>query len=168
MSKSYVALGLMSGTSLDGIDAAILRTDGEKVEEVIGGLTRQYDDNLRSRLRKSLGKQTDCVEVERDLTLAHVEVVRDLLKKEGLGSSDIDVIGFHGQTVYHAPKEGVTKQIGDGGLLAEEVGIDVVCDFRSADVAAGGEGFCDSQPESIESPSRSASRTGVGFIFSLE
>jgi anhydro-N-acetylmuramic acid kinase len=78
--------------------------------------------------------------VERDMTLAHADVVRGLLKEHGLKSADIDVIGFHGHTILHRPREQLTWQIGDGGLLAARTGIDVVCEFRNADVAEGGEG----------------------------
>jgi anhydro-N-acetylmuramic acid kinase len=78
--------------------------------------------------------------VERDLTLAHAAAVKTFLKTEDLDAANIRMIGFHGQTITHAPQDGLTWQIGDGALLALETGIDVVNDFRSADVEAGGEG----------------------------
>jgi anhydro-N-acetylmuramic acid kinase len=134
------ALGLMSGTSLDGVDAAIVETDGE--DRVVAGasLTLPYDDGLRSRLRAVLGEPTRGAAVERDLTEAHAQAVAALLQQAGLAAADIDVVGFHGQTVLHRPQEGRTWQVGDGAWLAAHTGIRVVNDFRSADMAAGGQG----------------------------
>ena len=137
------ALGLMSGTSLDGVDAALVRTDGETVDETGPVLTVAYDEGLRGRLRGVLGvgkPESTIAELAREITLVHAESIKFLLEENNLTSSDIGVIGFHGHTILHRPEEGRTRQIGDGGLLAELSGIDVVDDFRSADVAAGGEG----------------------------
>ncbi|MCC6467877.1 MAG: anhydro-N-acetylmuramic acid kinase [Alphaproteobacteria bacterium] len=131
---------MMSGTSLDGIDAALLRGDGEERIETGPAITVPYDDGFRARLRGVLGGVGDVPAVERELTLRHAETVRRLLGQAGLRAADIALIGFHGQTILHAPDKGRTWQIGDGALLAAETGIDVVCDFRSADVAAGGQG----------------------------
>jgi anhydro-N-acetylmuramic acid kinase len=132
------AIGLMSGTSLDGVDAAFLVTDGRGRVETGPWLTVPYPDALRERLRSVLGGAGPVGEVERALTEAHAEAVGELRARHSLGR--VDVIGFHGHTILHRPKEGRTWQIGDGALLAARTGIDVVCDFRSADVAAGGEG----------------------------
>ena len=134
------ALGMMSGTSLDGVDAALLITDGRAVQETGPWLTRPYDTATRDAIRATLGGGGDVARAQRALTLAHAEVVESLLAEAGLSPADIDVVGFHGQTIEHAPAERRTRQIGDGALLARTVGIDVLCDFRSADVAAGGEG----------------------------
>jgi anhydro-N-acetylmuramic acid kinase len=137
--KEYRAIGLMSGTSLDGIDAALLRTDGENhlVRETF--LSIPYTPELREKIRACFNSapDKDCV---RDLTLAHAEAVRRLLSLQGLHAHDIDLIGFHGQTISHAPERGHTCQMGDGRLLAELTGISVVNDFRTADVKAGGQG----------------------------
>ncbi|MBF0166869.1 MAG: anhydro-N-acetylmuramic acid kinase [Alphaproteobacteria bacterium] len=130
-------LGLMSGTSMDGIDAALLETDGERVTAFGPTLTRPYDEPFRERLRDILGLDDPSADLVRDLTLRHAEAVKALLAGAGQGA---DLIGFHGHTVLHRPEEGKTLQIGDGALLAEMTGIDVVGDFRSADVAAGGQG----------------------------
>src|SRR5487761_1488704 len=132
------AIGLMSGTSLDGIDVAFIETDGEA--RVVAGpaLTLPYDPVLRRRLHAVLGGQGEVGEVERALTLAHADAVRALIAGHGIAGAD--VIGFHGHTILHRPDQRRTWQIGDGALLAAETGLDVVCDFRSADVAAGGEG----------------------------
>ncbi len=132
------ALGLMSGTSMDGIDAAVIRTDGKRVIEFGPALTVPYDADFRARLRAALGREEGLDSVERELTLLHAAAVKRLVADHGL--ADLDVIGFHGHTVLHRPEEGQTRQIGDGALLAAETGIPVVNDLRKADVAAGGEG----------------------------
>ena len=134
------AVGLMSGTSLDGIDAALIETDGERVERTGLARTTLYDPAFRARLRACLGKNVAPADAELALTEAHAAAVRALLDEAGLKPADIDVVGFHGHTIFHDPRNGVTRQIGNGALLASLLGIDVVNDFRSADVAAGGEG----------------------------
>lgn len=138
-----LAVGLMSGTSLDGIDAAVVETDGEGHIRPRGALTVPYDGAMRERLRAALGSEARCAAIdalERDLTLAHGGIVRALLDREGIPSGKVGVVGFHGHTILHRPERRRTWQIGDGPLLAGETGIDVVADFRSADVAAGGQG----------------------------
>ncbi len=132
------ALGLMSGTSLDGVDVAFVETDGHA--HVVAGpaLTVPYDDGMRTRLRSVLGGEGPVASVERELTDVHAAAVEAFLARHDL--RPIDVVGFHGHTILHRPREGRTWQIGDGARLAARVGIDVVCDFRTADVAAGGEG----------------------------
>lgn len=134
------ALGLMSGTSLDGIDAALIRTDGEYVLEFGQWHTIPYEPATRAHLREAVHGRGDMLAVEHELTLMHAEAVKTLLKQAGASYKDIHVIGFHGQTVAHKPSEHLTWQIGDGSLLAEKTGIDVVCDFRRRDIATGGEG----------------------------
>lgn len=138
--KKHLAIGLMSGTSLDGIDAALLETDGESVAAFGPWLTLPYTDAFRARLRALIRTPTDARAIERELTLHHAEAVRALLKHAGKAAEDISVVGFHGQTIVHKPHEGITWQIGDGALLAAATGIDVVCDFRRMDVALGGQG----------------------------
>lgn len=134
------ALGLMSGTSLDGIDAALIRTDGEQVEEFGASLTLPYDAQMKTILQATVHGKGDLLLAEHVLTLKHAEAVKQLLDKAGLTYKDVAVIGFHGQTVAHRPDEDLTWQMGDGALLAEKTKIDVVCDFRRRDMAAGGEG----------------------------
>jgi anhydro-N-acetylmuramic acid kinase len=131
-------IGLMSGTSLDGIDAAFIETDGEGRVTPGPWLTLPYERGLRDALRAVLGGKGATGEVERRLTEAHAAAAKMLIARHGLG--DVALIGFHGHTILHAPKERRTWQLGDAALLAELTGIDVVGDFRSADVAAGGEG----------------------------
>jgi anhydro-N-acetylmuramic acid kinase len=150
MSKIRRALGLMSGTSMDGIDVALIETDGRNHVRRLGAASVAYPDDFRARLRAALDdarRLTDraarpgCLaDVERELTERHAEAALRFIGDRTLQPSAIDVIGFHGQTVLHKPNAGLTVQIGDGALLARATGIDVVYDLRAADVAAGGEG----------------------------
>src|SRR5215470_12026517 len=135
-----LALGLMSGTSCDGVDAALVETDGRSVIRCGAWLSEAYDAAFHDRLRSVLGGRGEIAAAERELTERHAQAVRDLLKRGGIAPGGVDVIGFHGQTILHEPERGRTWQIGDGPLLATLTGIDVVNDFRSADVAAGGQG----------------------------
>ncbi len=143
-------IGLMSGTSLDGIDAALVETDGEDIAVPGPALTIPYDDDTRAMLRAALHDAKDVAagepvpyairEAERRVTEAHADAVKELLRVAGLRPSDVALIGFHGQTILHRPHQRWTWQIGDGKLLARLTGIPVVNDFRSADVKAGGQG----------------------------
>jgi len=131
------AIGLLSGTSLDGIDVAVVATDGRDRVEPGPALTVPYSPEMRECLRGVLGGKGPVAEVERALTAAHAEAVARLVAEHGVVA---DTIGFHGHTIMHRPEERRTWQIGDGALLARLTGIDVVCDFRADDVAAGGQG----------------------------
>ncbi|WP_232818413.1 anhydro-N-acetylmuramic acid kinase [Elioraea thermophila] len=144
---SGLFIGLMSGTSLDGVDAALVETDGRRIGRLGPALTLAYDDALRRRLRALLHRaptlprdDPDLRSVERALTERHREAVAVLLERAGLAAADVTAIGFHGQTILHRPAAGLTWQIGDAARLAEATGIAVVHDFRTADVAAGGQG----------------------------
>ena len=138
--RLWLALGLMSGTSLDGVDAALLHTDGATVVRPGAWLTAPYDPALRARVRETLDGGGDVAAVECELTRSHAAAALALLDRAGLDAAAVDVIGFHGHTIAHRPEESLTWQIGDGALLAARTRIDVVCDFRSRDVAAGGQG----------------------------
>ncbi len=138
--KIFTAIGLMSGTSMDGIDAALLKTDGVNFLASGEAITLPYDVAIREQIVQVIAGKGDRAVLTRMLTLKHAEAVKALLKAANIKASEIDLIGFHGQTVEHRPHEGVTVQLGDGELLAKETGIDVVFDFRTADVKAGGEG----------------------------
>lgn len=146
MAEILKVIGLMSGTSLDGVDAALLETDGEGVARPGPALTLAYDAETRALLRTALDLAAGMspgdtvpqaiVSAQRHLTEQHAVAVKVLLDKIG----GADLIGFHGQTILHRPDQRWTWQIGDGALLAQITGIDVINDFRSADVAAGGQG----------------------------
>ena len=143
-------IGLMSGTSLDGVDAALIETDGESLARPLASLTIAYDPATRALLRSALEEARHVAEgapvpyairdAERHLTEAHVQAVKALLRKAGLSADQVALLGFHGQTILHRPQQHWTWQIGDGAALARATGIDVVNDFRTADVKAGGQG----------------------------
>lgn len=144
------AIGLMSGTSMDGIDVAALETDGETVAGRGPSLSVPYEAAFRRRIEaaletaKSIEKRDDrpgdLAELEREITLRHARAVRDFLEAVGPEWRKPDLIGFHGQTVLHRPHLGLTVQLGDGALLAEETGIAVVHDMRANDMLHGGQG----------------------------
>ncbi|WP_458761103.1 anhydro-N-acetylmuramic acid kinase [Afipia sp. TerB] len=144
------AIGLMSGTSLDGVDVALLKTDGERLGSFGPTGYRAYSAAERALLREALAAATALSDrnarpgvlkdAERLVTNAHSEAVEAFLIENGLASSDIDVIGFHGQTVLHRPADRLTVQIGGGAALAKALRLPVVFDLRAADVAAGGQG----------------------------
>ncbi|WP_150292216.1 anhydro-N-acetylmuramic acid kinase [Sphingobium estronivorans] len=144
-----LAIGLMSGTSRDGIDAALIDTDGEGVSKGIAFHAMPYTPGFRLRLAEACqramamekpGFEPLIYAVEEELTELHVEAVTDLLARSGTTAQDVAVIGFHGHTVAHRPERRWTWQIGDGAALAGAFGIPVVGDLRSADVTAGGQG----------------------------
>ncbi len=149
MSRTMLALGLMSGTSLDGVDAALIETDGEALVRPVAFVGREYDDAQRATLAEATrvaltltapGMLPPIAAAERVVTKAHAAAVQALLADAGVEPGTVSVIGFHGQTVAHRPDRGWTWQIGDAARLAALTGIRVVSDFRSADVAAGGQG----------------------------
>jgi anhydro-N-acetylmuramic acid kinase len=139
----------MSGTSLDGIDAALIETDGEGAVRALAFHGTPYADADRdalveaTRLALTYARPEatpPMVQAETLVTRLHGEAVRALLARAGVAAGEVGVIGFHGQTVAHRPDRGWTWQIGDGQALADACGIATVADFRSADVAAGGQG----------------------------
>ncbi|HMO86646.1 MAG TPA: anhydro-N-acetylmuramic acid kinase [Lacipirellulaceae bacterium] len=138
-----VSVGLMSGTSGDGVDAALLDTDGENKIGFLGGLTLPYDDDLRGRLIDASQHDSPLVEVlriEKEISLHHVRAVRQLLEQHPKLAKKVEIIGFHGHTVRHVASEGLTMQIGNPWLLSRELGLPVVADFRRCDMADGGQG----------------------------
>jgi len=137
------ALGLMSGTSVDGVDVALIETDGESVSAHGPALTVPYDDKVRSLIRAAFGAERPneaTRAAERALTGAHIDAVRRWSIESGIAIDTLDVVGFHGQTITHRPDKRFTWQLGDGAALAASIGVKVVSDLRSADVAAGGQG----------------------------
>ncbi len=145
-----LAIGLMSGTSLDGVDVAAIDSDGERIFRFGPTGYRPYSDDERTLLRQALADAktlTDrsarpgvLAETEAFITRAHAEAVEAFLDAEGVARSDVAIVGFHGQTVLHKPAARLTVQIGDGAALARRLGLKVAYDFRAADVAAGGQG----------------------------
>ena len=123
----------MSGTSLDGVDAALIETDGYSFARPVAFVTKPYDQAQREAIRSVFGSRERSAEIEALVTQAHIDVLQET-------GWEADIIGFHGQTIFHAPEEGVTIQLGDGAAMAAALGIPVVSDFRAADVAAGGQG----------------------------
>ena len=140
-------MGLMSGTSADGIDAALIRTDGKKVEEFGSTCSLPYPPQLKKEILKAYGlpptrdnRNLDCA-----ITAKHTEIVKVLLETAKMKPEDIEVVGFHGQTIFHKPPQkkgeiGETHQIGEGALLAKLTGIPVVEQFRLNDMKHGGQG----------------------------
>ncbi|WP_436641215.1 anhydro-N-acetylmuramic acid kinase [Microbaculum sp. FT89] len=150
MTKALTVIGLMSGTSMDGVDVAMLETDGETIFAFGPTGSRPYSAAERRTIAEAVAQgpgisdRTERCgvvgEAERTVTGAHAEAVEAFLADNGLTVADIDVVGFHGQTIFHRPEKRLTVQIGDGPALSRRLGIDVVHDFRAADVAAGGQG----------------------------
>ena len=133
-------IGLMSGTSLDGVDAAWLTTDGERIAAFGPTLTLPYDERLRADLRRILDHAPSLDADDRRLKSAVARLTEYHVRAVKALKQEADVIGFHGQTILHQPDRRRTWQIGDAAELAWRTGIPVVHDFRSADVAAGGQG----------------------------
>src|SRR3981189_270231 len=144
------AIGLMSGTSLDGVDVALIETDGKRVKAFGPTGYRPYTEGERGLLRQALAEAVNLPtrearpgilrEAERAVTIAHAEAVAAFTAQHRITRENIDIVGFHGQTVLHRPAQKMTVQIGDAAALARSIHIPVMHDFRAADVAAGGQG----------------------------
>jgi anhydro-N-acetylmuramic acid kinase len=144
------AIGLMSGTSMDGVDVALIETDGEQILSFGPAGIYEYRDEERAILRQAVAdaaglsdrdaRPEGLAEAETLITNVHAQAVEAFMGDYGLGPEDVDVVGFHGQTVVHRPDAGLTVQLGDGVLLSDMLNMDVVHDFRAADMAAGGQG----------------------------
>ena len=144
------AIGLMSGTSYDGVDVALVETDGEEIGRLGPTGYRPYSEQERDLLRRAIAAAANLTdrtarpkllaEVEELVTDMHAEAVEAFLAANGMAPGEVAVVGFHGQTVLHRPDRKLTIQLGNGPGLAARLGIPVVYDFRAADVAAGGQG----------------------------
>jgi anhydro-N-acetylmuramic acid kinase len=147
---SLTAIGLMSGTSYDGIDIALVETDGEAIGRLGPTGYRPYSDAEREQIRHAIAagfNLTDrnerpkiLAETEEAVTEMHAEAVEAFLTANGMSARDVAVIGFHGQTVLHRPERRLSIQLGNGRALAARLAIPVVYDFRAADIEAGGQG----------------------------
>ena len=147
MEKNYTALGLMSGTSMDGIDASIIRSDGENEYESTFDEFFEYDQALYKdlvNLRNKINSANDIIvnselvsEIERKITLYHAEICNKIINKS---DHEVDLIGFHGQTIFHDASQKISKQLGDGSLLSNLLKKDVIYNFRANDIANGGQG----------------------------
>lgn len=143
MAKIFKAIGLMSGTSLDGIDLALIETDGMDYIKVQKTDYYVFENNIQNQIKKIFFEKilvNEICELENIITNYHVELVNNFLKKNNLKSSDIDLIGFHGLTIYHNPNLNISWQIGNAQNLAIKTKIKVVGNFRSKDVCLGGQG----------------------------
>src|SRR5918995_1840687 len=145
MDQAIAAIGVMSGTSMDGIDVAVVETDGDGAVTAGPGRTYPYPAELRAGLLALLADparaQLDPLEeLERAVTDAHVDAIRRFMADFAIGSGAGRLIGLHGQTVYHRPEARFTRQLGLGDRVAARLGIDTICRFRHADVASGREG----------------------------
>ncbi len=147
MSKNFYSLGLMSGTSMDGIDASIIYSNGVDNFEVVENKYFKYDNsfisklsNLKDKINKTLDLQlnmADLNNLEREITILHAKFAKDILKKSKI---KIDLIGLHGQTIYHNPEKKVSRQLGDGRLLSQLTKKKVVFNFREKDIKNNGNG----------------------------
>lgn len=148
--KRRLAIGLMSGTSADGVDAALIETDGETIFATGAHHFVEYSAQERalilSMMQRAIAagshdeRRVLAAELAPMVTRKHADAVLGLLELAGIETGSVDVVGFHGQTLFHEPPSAFTLQAGDGALLAELVSIPVVYDFRSEDMRAGGQG----------------------------
>lgn len=127
----------MSGTSLDGIDVAFLETDGHQVLYCGPYRTYPYTQEQQNYLHKLLTRNVDWEEGDNFVAQWHIQAIQKF-QIDFPESKNVDLIGFHGQTVFHSPQKGMTRALGNGALVAESLGIDVACDFRKHDIASGG------------------------------
>ena len=147
MKKIYTALGTMSGTSMDGVDVSIIQSDGETKYDVKLDEYFEYPQNIfknLTKLRDKISSSKDLKKftrelkkIEKEITLFHVEAVKEIIKKTKV---NIDLVGFHGQTIYHNAKEKISKQLGNGKLLSKLIKKTVVYNFRENDLKNGGQG----------------------------
>ncbi|MCB1473880.1 MAG: anhydro-N-acetylmuramic acid kinase [Rhodobiaceae bacterium] len=145
-----LAAGMMSGTSMDGVDVALVETDGCTISRFGGTLSVAYNESERAVLRRALDDARAITDrgmrpgkvgrAESVVTDRHAEAIEILCAEQGISLSEIDIIGFHGQTVLHRPQARLTVQIGNARQLSSRLGRPVISDFRAADVAAGGQG----------------------------
>lgn len=152
MNKLYTAVGLMSGTSGDGIDASIIQSDGEKRINIVSNHYCEYEDEIKNEiiaLKRKINNPKDLKTwsneidfLEKKITVLHINFVLKILKetKNLEAYNGVDVLGFHGQTIYHNANEKISKQMGDGLLLSKSTRLNTVFNFRRKDLLNGGQG----------------------------
>jgi anhydro-N-acetylmuramic acid kinase len=143
--RMFTAIGAISGTSMDGIDVALVRTDGRACVETGAGRMLPYPAELRRDLLKlledpSIAERDPLDAIERRVTEAFGNAILQFMKEAGFAAETVDLVGLHGQTIWHRPERRFTRQLGRGDVLAGMLKIDVVDGFRQADVKAGGHG----------------------------
>jgi anhydro-N-acetylmuramic acid kinase len=168
------AIGVMSGTSMDGIDVALIESDGEARLKTGPSATFPYPPVVAQRLRAVIADLSEAqapqLELERLVTDAHIAAVKAFLERFSISPAGVALVGVHGQTILHRPRQGLTRQLCDGARAAEALKIDVVSDFRSADVADGGEGaplapiYHAAMAASLERPLMILNWGGVGNV----
>ena len=147
MGKIFTAIGLMSGTSMDGVDLSVIRSDGEHEYSSILDKYFEYDEKLHKKLvnlRGQIFTQNDLIKfseqirtLEREITIFHSEIIKKITSKF---QGNIDLVGFHGQTIFHNADNKISKQLGDGKLLSQLIKKTVVYNFRQNDLNNGGQG----------------------------
>jgi anhydro-N-acetylmuramic acid kinase len=145
VARLKTAIGTISGTSMDGIDIALVQTDGGEIVQGGPGRTMPYPVDLRSKLQMllidpSIAERDPLADLEHAVTDAFTSAIRAFMREEGIAASAVDLIGLHGQTVFHKPERRFTRQLGFGQKMAHDLGISVVDGMRQADVKAGGHG----------------------------
>jgi anhydro-N-acetylmuramic acid kinase len=150
MKKLITSIGLMSGTSCDGIDASIIKSDGEDELNLIGDFFLSYEEKTMSRIRRFKEKidkvldletnKNEIIDLEEEITFLHLKAINLLLEKLKINKSEVNIIGLHGHTIFHSFQEKKTKQLGDGKALSKLTGLKVIYNFRENDLKNGGQG----------------------------
>jgi anhydro-N-acetylmuramic acid kinase len=150
MKKLITSIGLMSGTSSDGIDASIVRSDGEEALDLIGDFFFPYEEKIRIKIRKLKNKidkvsdlevhHAEIAFLEKEITFLHIKAVKIIIKKLKIKKSEINLIGLHGHTIFHSFQNKKTIQLGDGKTLSKLTGLNVIYNFRENDLKNGGQG----------------------------